>query len=389
MPESFIDIYEQKLAPYAMRSRDSKGRVNPEPSSRGDELRGAFQRDRDRIVHSHAFRRLAYKTQVFVNSEGDYYRSRLTHTLEVAQVGRTIARALKLNEDLTEAVILAHDLGHAPYGHAGQDVLANLMKDHGGFEHNRQSLRIVDVLERRYVNYRGLNLSFETRSCILKHQHTEIRKRLGFALDSRPLLEGQVADLADSIAYDQHDVDDALKAGLIHWDDLKDLRLWRRAMDHCEKRIKDAGPKADSDRRVLRREAVRYLLGLQVADVIEATKIRLAMHGIDSPESARKQEKNLVQLSDELAPEKREFQKFLHARVYRHYRLQRMQGKARRILTALFEEFVAHPGQLPPEYQEWIEREGPHRGVCDYVSGCTDRYAQREYQKLMAPFVST
>ncbi|MDF1667537.1 MAG: deoxyguanosinetriphosphate triphosphohydrolase, partial [Planctomycetota bacterium] len=332
MPESFIDIYEQKLAPYAMRSKDSKGRVNAEPSSRGDEIRGTFQRDRDRIVHSHAFRRLAYKTQVFVNSEGDYYRSRLTHTLEVAQVGRTIARALGLNEDLTEAVILAHDLGHAPYGHAGQDVLATLMKDHGGFEHNRQSLRIVDVLERRYVNYRGLNLSFETRSCILKHQHTEIRKKLGFALNSRPLLEGQVADLADSIAYDQHDVDDALKAGLIHWDDLKDLKLWRRAMEHCKKRVKDAGPKADSDRRVLRREAVRYLLGLQVADVIDATKDRLQEMNIDSPEAARGQAKNIVQLSDELAPEKSEFQRFLHARVYRHYRLQRMQGKARRIL---------------------------------------------------------
>jgi dGTPase len=389
MPESFIDLYESKLATYAMRSRDSKGRVHAEAPARGDELRGAFQRDRDRIVHSHAFRRLAYKTQVFVNHEGDYYRSRLTHTLEVAQVGRTIARALALNEDLAEAIMLAHDLGHAPYGHAGQDVLQTLMKDHGGFEHNRQSLRIVDTLERRYVNYRGLNLSFETRSCILKHSHHEVRKANGFELGLRPLLEGQIADLADSIAYDQHDVDDALKAGLISWDDLKDLALWQRALAHCEKRLKDAGPRADSDLRVLRREAVRYLLGLQVADVIDSTRERLLEHKITSPEDPRRLKKNIVALSAEIAEEKQEFQKFLHARVYRHYRMQRMKGKARRILTTLFNEFVSHPGQLPPEYQEWVEREGPHRGVCDYIAGCTDRYAQREYQKLMDPFVST
>jgi dGTPase len=263
------------------------------------------------------------------------------------------------------------------------------MKDHAGFEHNRQSLRIVDVLERRYVNYRGLNLSLETRSCVLKHSHTKIRQELGFELGVRPLLEGQVADLADSIAYDQHDVDDALKAGLIQWEDLQDLALWQRAMDHCQKRLKDAGPKGDCDQRVLRREAVRYLLGLQVANVIHSTKERLQKLAINSPESARQQSKNLIALSDDLAAEKKEFQQFLVTRVYQHYRIQRMKGKARRILTVLFEEFVKHPGQLPPEYQEWIRREGLQRGVCDYVSGCTDRYAQREYEKLMMPFVST
>lgn len=375
-----------ELAPFATRAENSRGRQHEEPE---DGVRNPFHRDRDRIVHSAAFRRLAYKTQVFVNHEGDYYRSRLTHTLEVAQVARTIARALEVHEDLTEAVVLAHDLGHSPFGHAGQEVLNELMKDHGGFEHNRQSLRIVDLLERRYMGYRGLNLSYEVRDSILKHGGERGRRELGFEAHRHPLIEGQIADLADSIAYDQHDVDDALKAGLIRWQDLDDLALWRRAIEHCERRRSELGARADDDRRVMRREAVRYLIGLQVTDLIASTKGRIAELGIDAPEGVRELERRVVALSPELAREKAEFQRFLHARVYRHHRMARMAGKARRFIVFLFEEFCAHPGQLPPEYRDWVERVGLERGVCDYIAGMTDRYAQREVRQLTKPFEST
>jgi dGTPase len=374
------------LAPYAMNPEASRGRAYPEPD---DDPRCAFQRDRDRIVHSGAFRRLSYKTQVFVNHEGDYYRTRLTHTLEVAQVGRAIARSLRLNEDLTEAIVLAHDLGHAPFGHSGQDVLDDLMTDHGGFEHNRQSLRIVDLLERRYAGFRGLNLSYETRDSILKRGLTELRAKLGLDVGRRPLLEAQVADLSDSIAYDQHDIDDALKAGLVDWSDLAELPLWRRALEELERVAARAGPCADLDKRVRRREAVRYLIGLQVRDVVATTGARLEQGRITSADAARDHSERLVGLSPELEAEKVEFQRFLQARVYRHYRMRRMAGKARRFLTLMFEQFVADPDQLSPEHREWVERVGLHRGVCDYIAGMTDRYAQREVERLTEPFSKT
>jgi len=379
-----LSNYEQGLAGYGTRSCDSSGRAHPESDH---PWRLAFQRDRDRIVHSAAFRRLAYKTQVFVNHEGDYYRSRLTHTLEVAQIARTIARAFRVNEDLTEAIVLAHDIGHAPFGHAGQDVLDALMAEHGGFEHNRQSLRIIDRLERRYAAFEGLNLSYETRDSILKHSSAAERGILGFEVHRQPLIEGQIADLADSVAYDAHDVDDALKAGLIVWEQLEGLALWERAAEAAAQSLDAAGVTGDS--RLRRRLAVRELLSIQVTDLVATTQAAIAGAGIASAADVRAHDARLVRLSPILAREKAAFQRFLHSKVYQHHRLLRNGSKAERFLTVVFEHFVANPRQLPQQHQEWVASEGLHRGVCDYVSGMTDRYIQREYQGLVEPFVST
>lgn len=379
---------KRDLAPYAVLAAASKGRRFAEPEH---PYRSAFQRDRDRVVASSAFRRLEHKTQVFVATESDYYRTRLTHTIEVAQIARTIARALRLNEDLTEAIALAHDLGHTPFGHSGQDALQELMHAHGGFEHNLQSLRIVDLLERRYAKFRGLNLSYETREGIWKRrsESKERAQQLGFDKDLAPTLEAQIADCADSLAYDHHDVDDGLKSGMIQEADLNGIELWQRALAAADERIAAAGEKADANPRVRRREAIRFLVDLQVTDLVATTRRRLEENRIKTFDDVRNAKKPLVGLSAELDAKKHEFQEFLFKRVYRHYRVMRMAEKAKRFLAALFEEYVKHPHELPEEYQEWVAREGVHRGVCDYIAGMTDRYAQREYEKLFHPFEQT
>ena len=369
---------ERDLGPYATKSRSSRGRRIPEEEH---PFRGVFQRDRDRIIHTTAFRRLEYKTQVFVNHEGDHYRTRLTHTMEAAQIARTIARTLRLNEDLTEAISLAHDLGHTPFGHSGEEALGELMRDHGGFEHNRQSLRVVDLLEKRYPGYRGLNLTYEVRESIAKHSSDpDPAWAEEFDPKANPLLEAQVVDIADSIAYDNHDVDDGLQAGMITSDDLAGTRLWRRALTEVEERC------AGEDDRVRNRQAIIYLINLEVSDLIETTLGAIDQEGVDSPDGVRGAQGWLVRFSQEMAEQRRELQAFLMERVYRNYRVVRMAGKAKRFIEDLFSEYVRRPEALPPDYQKWIEEAGLHRGVCDYIAGMTDRFAQDEHRKLFNPF---
>ncbi len=379
---------KRDLAPYAVLARASRGRAFGEPEH---PYRTAFQRDRERVVASTAFRRLEHKTQVFVATESDYYRTRLTHTIEVSQIARTVARALRLNEDLAEAISLAHDLGHTPFGHAGQEALHDLMAGHGGFEHNLQSLRIVDLLERRYAKFRGLNLSYEVREGIWKRrsESQDDAARLGFDRKLAATLEAQVADAADSLAYNHHDVDDGLKSGMISEQDLASVEIWQRALAAADERIKAAGDKADANPRVRRREAIRFLVDLQVTDLVATTRRRLEEDRIASFDDVRHAKRPLVGLSGELDARKHELEEFLFKRVYRHYRVMRMAEKAKRFLGALFEEYVKHPHELPEEYQEWVAREGVHRGVADYIAGMTDRYAQREYEKLFHPFEQT
>jgi dGTPase len=375
------------LAPYAMPSRESRGRVHPETEATWGT---AFQRDRQRIVRCRAFRRLQYKTQVFVNHEGDYYRTRLTHSLEGAQIARVVARALRLNEDLAETISLAHDIGHPPFGHAGERTLRALMKDHGGFEHNAQALRLVDLLERRHCQFRGLNLSYEVREGIWKRRDTDTSRALGyqdtFDLAAAPLLEAQVADCVDSIAYDHHDLDDALKAGLIRREDLRGIQAIDEAEQAVDRIFLAGGPSADTAERVRRQELIRYLRQNQIQDLISSTLARLATLGVESLDDVRAASQPLVGLSDSALERQQELQAFLQERVYRHYRIKRQVQKGQRLLKALFEAFLESPHLLPEEYQEWVLSAGTERGVCDYLAGMTDRYAQREYQKLFALF---
>ncbi|MGQ9584169.1 MAG: deoxyguanosinetriphosphate triphosphohydrolase [Anaerolineae bacterium] len=365
------------LAPYAMRSRDSRGRDHPEDEH---PYRTAFQRDRDRIVHTTAFRRLEYKTQVFVNYEGDHYRTRLTHTLEVAQIGRTIARALGANEDLTEAICLAHDLGHTPFGHAGEETLHELMEGHGGFDHNRQSLRIVEQLEKPHQEYDGLNLTWEVREGVVKHK-TEYDKGdfVGYEPEHRATLEGQIVNLADEIAYNTHDLDDGLRAEMIQPGDLAELPLWAEVMASL-----GLGLRLEMDD-MLRRRAIRRLIHIEVTDAIQATAQRLEEHRLASAEEVRAFEENVAGFSPRLEARNRELKDFLVTHLYRHYRVNRMAAKARRFLSELFLAYVGDPHQLPVGVQARLEGEALHRVVCDYVAGMTDRYALEEYRKLFDP----
>jgi len=370
----------EQLARYAARSGESRGRRHPEAEH---PYRSIYQRDRDRIIHCTAFRRLEYKTQVFVNHEGDYYRTRLTHTIEVAQIARSIARALNLNEDLTEAAALAHDLGHTPFGHAGEEALQELMKGHGGFNHNLQGLRVVDVLENRYADFPGLNLSYEVRESLAKHRTTHDVPESGpEELDlSRPsLLEAQVMEIADAIAYDSHDLDDSLKAGLITLADLEDVSLWQEA----EAQVKEDHP--DLDLEALRVHGVRRLIDTEVTDLLENTQEELEkLHPSDAG-AVRELDHMVVRFSAAMQAKKKELEAFLMQRVYKHYRVVRMANKARRFVTELFNEYLKDPGQLPPEFQRRIETEGRYQSVCDYIAGMTDRYAQDEYLKLFSPY---
>lgn len=378
-----------ELAPYALPSAASQGRTHAEADA---DYGTAFQRDRERIVRSRAFRRLQYKTQVFVNHEGDYYRTRLTHSLEGAQIARTVARTLRLNEDLAETISLAHDIGHPPFGHAGERALRALMADHGGFEHNAQALRLVDLLERRHTGFRGLNLTYEVREGIWKRRDTETSRALGygqeFSTERAPLLEAQVADCVDSIAYDHHDLDDALKAGLIRRDDLRGIAVVDEAEQAVARLFRDTGPGADTAERVHRQELIRHLRRQQIQDLISETERRLSAGNVSTLDDVRAARGNLVGLSEPVRRHKQVLQAFLQDRVYRHWKVKRAVEKGQRLIERLFAEFIAKPHLLPEEYQEWVERAGAHRGVCDYIAGMTDRYAQREYRQLFAHFES-
>jgi len=366
----------ETLAPFAMKSADSRGRLHPEPEA---PYRTCYQRDRDRIIHCKAFRRLEYKTQVFLNHEGDHYRTRLTHTIEVAQISRTIARALALNEDLTEAVALAHDVGHTPFGHAGEETLRELMAEHGGFEHNAHGLRVVDLLERQYPDFPGLNLTYEVRESIVKH-HTRWDRPAETAFEKCPApLEGQVVEAADSIAYDNHDLLDGLDAGILTPEKLRQVELWQQAERAVHSRHGGL-PKA-----MLAKQAVRFLIDLFVTDLIEQTERELKRRGIGSCADVRAQPDNVVRFSPALEEKKAALEEFLHGALYRHYRVMRLTGGARRFVRAIFKAYLADPRQLPPQFARWAEEAGLHRAVCDYVAGMTDRYAEDQYRELFLP----
>lgn len=367
---------------YAAGPANSRGRRFPELAPRG---RSEYQRDRDRIIHSTAFRRLEYKTQVFVNHEGDLFRTRLTHSLEVAQIGRSVARHLRLDEDLTEAITLAHDLGHTPFGHTGQDALNACMKPYGGFEHNLQSLRVVDVLEQRYGAFDGLNLTFETREGILKHCALKNARTLGdvgerFIKRQRPGLEAQIANLADEIAYNNHDVDDGLRSELLDMAQLSTVTIFRRHMRTVLREF----PKIEGRRLV--HETVRRMIDTLVTDLIRQSAANIRALAPASVEDIRRAPP-MIRFSERIQREQAELKQFLHTNLYRHYRVSRMSSKARRIITDLFEAFLAEPGLLPPEFQSRAQDNAP-RAIADYIAGMTDRYAIVEHRRLFAIDVS-
>ncbi|MFV1973186.1 MAG: deoxyguanosinetriphosphate triphosphohydrolase, partial [Thiohalobacterales bacterium] len=376
------------LAPYAVTDDCSRGRCHAEP---GPGMRSEFQRDRDRIIHSAAFRRLEYKTQVFVNHEGDLFRTRLTHSIEVAQIARSIARALHLNEDLTEGIALAHDLGHTPFGHAGQDALNACMQDYGGFEHNLQSLRVVDKLEERYAEFPGLNLTFETREGILKHcshKHAESLGDIGrrFIERRQPSLEAQLTNLGDEIAYNSHDVDDGLRSGLIAVEELADVALFQQQYADVRSKYPDLAP-----RRTIH-EVVRRLINCQVVDLVETSTRNLEQAAPADIEAVRAHDGPLICFSTAMREQNLELKRFLRNNLYRHYRVHRMSAKAAQTITALFEAFNDDTRLLPDEAQQKSSelenihgRDGRARAVADYIAGMTDRYAIAEYERVFNP----
>jgi len=371
----------QDLAGYAAQSETSRGRRHSEFYK---DDRPAYERDRDRIIHCAAFRRLEYKTQVFVNHEGDYYRTRLTHSLEVAQIGRGIARRLKLNEDLVETLALSHDLGHTPFGHTGEEVLNGLMSPYGGFEHNRQSLRIVETLEERYPGFNGLNLSWEAREGIIKHSSDyDIPDGSGYeeyCPRLRPTLEAQIIDLADEIAYNNHDIDDGLKAGYLDPSALMGVELWAETYA----RVAEKYPSLSEERQIL--QTISHLIGFLILDLVEQTQTSIDTAGVKSLGEVREREANLVMFSTDTAARNRELKAFLYKNLYRHYKVERMRIKAERFLTMLFENYLENPTLLPNSYQDKYELYGRERVVCDYIAGMTDRYALDEYKRLFDPY---
>ncbi|MEY3201497.1 MAG: hypothetical protein RIR70_1047 [Pseudomonadota bacterium] len=371
-------MHHAALAPYAVSEANSRGRTHPEPSPTA---RNEFQRDRDRIVHSTAFRRLEYKTQVFVNHEGDLFRTRLTHSIEVAQIARSIARALSLNEDLAEAVALAHDLGHTPFGHAGQDALNECMRDHGGFEHNLQSLRTVDLLEERYGAFDGLNLTWETREGILKHCSLKNARELGdlgqrFIDRTQPSLEAQLTNLADEIAYNNHDVDDGLRSGLITLEQILEVPIFARHAAGVEARFPGI-----TGRRMIH-ETIRSMINTLVLDLIDTTAANLAAINAKHIDDIRAA-KPLAAFSEATRAEHLELKRFLNQNLYRHYRVLRMTNKARRIISELFGAFMDDPRILPPQYFDMAQNDKP-RAIADFIAGMTDRYAIGEHRRLFA-----
>ncbi len=377
--QSYVEIEAERLAPYAAKSARTRGRCFPEEDH---PFRTPFQRDRDRIIHSGAFRRLEYKTQVFVYHEGDHYRTRLTHTIEVAQISRTIARALKLNEDLAEAIALAHDLGHPPFGHSGENILNSLMNKHGGFEHNAHSLRIVEKLEHRYPDFDGLNLTFEVREGIAKHrsEHDNPRTDPRYP-DKSPCLEAQIVDIADEIAYSNHDIDDGLHSEMLSAEDLTVVELWRENLEAM---------KTDSaaDFKTLKYQIIRRIINQQVTDLVKTIEEVIEAEGILSIEDVRAQHSPIARFSPSMHEKNKHLKIFLNKNLYKHHRMIRMADKGERIITELFKAYLRKPQLLPPENFSLISEAGEeeHRVICDYIAGMTDRFALEEYKKLFDPF---
>jgi dGTPase len=369
-------LEDQALAPYACRSKDSKGRVYPEDEP---EYRTAFQRDRDRILHTTAFRRLEHKTQVFINYEGDYYRTRLTHTLEVSQIGRTFARALGANEDLLETICLAHDLGHPPFGHSGEATLSRLMQDYGGFDHNKQSLRIVTFLERRYPDFPGLNLTWEVREGIVKHESEyDIADANDYNPELRGHLEAQIANAADELAYTAHDLDDGLRSGMITPLMLEGITLWEILAES----VGWHDPILDD---LTRHRLIRRLIGMEVTDLVHATHARLQESNVKSVEELQRLPHNVIGFSEDMHRRNRQLKDFLYAHLYRHHRVVRMAVKAEQIISDLFNAYCVEPAILPGHIQAQIEERGRERTICDYIAGMTDRFAVDEHTKLFDP----
>ncbi|MEJ2630382.1 MAG: deoxyguanosinetriphosphate triphosphohydrolase [Acidihalobacter sp.] len=375
------------LAPYAANDARSRGRQHREPSP---SYRSQFQRDRDRIIHSAAFRRLEYKTQVFVNHEGDLFRTRLTHSLEVAQIARSIARSLQLNEDLTEAIALAHDLGHTPFGHAGQDALNRCMSPYGGFEHNQQSLRVVDELEEKYADFDGLNLTYETREGILKHCPREQAQHLGevaarFVHGGQPTLEAQLNNLADEIAYNNHDIDDGLRANLITIDQLRELTLFNEAYEEVTRSY------TELDTRRLIHEVVRRMINRLVTDLVQTSRTRITEAAPADVEEVRALRQALIAFSEPVRTANLELKRFLRSHMYRHYHVRRMTTKAQRVVVALFDAFMQDPLLLPPDVQhktQTLDADSERhraRAIADYIAGMTDRYAFTEHARVFDP----
>jgi dGTPase len=370
------DLEDQMLAPYALRSKSSRGRKYPEDEPLN---RTRFQRDRDRILHTSAFRRLEYKTQVFINYEGDYYRTRLTHTLEVAQIGRSIAVALGANEMLTESICLAHDLGHPAFGHSGEVTLSRLMKDYGGFDHNKQSLRIVTELERRYPEFPGLNLCWELLEGIVKHEtEYDVADAREFNPDLRGHIEAQIANVADELTYTAHDLDDGLRSGMITTDMLSGIALWEIVAESVGWKN---GPLDD----MTRHQIVRRLIGMEVTDIVQNTDQRLRESLVRTVEELQRLPYNVVTFSDDMRRRNRELKDFLYNRLYRHFRVMRMAVKAERIITELFKAYRDEPAMLPRHVQDLVPERGLERTICDYLAGMTDRFAVEDYQKLFDP----
>lgn len=370
------EIEDKQLAPYGHHSKYSRGRFHPDEEP---DYRTAFQRDRDRILHTTAFRRLEYKTQVFINYEGDYYRTRLTHTLEVTQIARTIARAIGANEDLTESICLAHDLGHPPFGHSGEIALSRLMRDHGGFDHNKQSLRIVTELEQRYIEFPGLNLTWEVLEGIVKHETEYDRADAReFNPELRGHIEAQIANVADELAYTAHDLDDGLRSGIITVPMLDEIVLWQIMRESIGWRT---GEMDD----LTRHRIIRRLIGTEVTDILNTSLRRLRENNVNSVEDVQLLPFNVITFSEDMARRNRQLKDFLYTNMYRNYRVVRMAVKAERLINELFQSYVEEPTTLPSHVFKNIEKYGLERTVCDYIAGMTDRYATEEYQKLFDP----
>lgn len=367
------------LAPYATKAKETKGRVYKEHEHA---YRAIYQRDKDRIIYSTAFRRLEYKTQVFVNHEGDYYRTRLTHTLEVVQIAKSIARALKLNEELVEAIALAHDLGHTPFGHAGEDALREIMQDHGGFDHNAQGLRMVDILEKRYPDFPGLNLTYEVREGIVKHStpFDNLRLAVPFESEGPPSLETQVVDIADEVAYDNHDLDDGLTSGLIEEKDLRNIILWKEVQNSIKKRH----PFTTGE--IKKYQTIKTLIDMQVTDVIENTEKRIRQFLIKQPSDVKKVPEKIIRFSKYMQLKRAPLREFLMDKLYKHYRVVRMSDKANRFIKSIFKVYLDKPQQLPPATAQRLRKEDKYRVICDYIAGMTDRYALDEYKKFFEPY---
>jgi dGTPase len=371
------ELENLSLAPYAIRSKNSKGRKYPEDEP---DYRTVFQRDRERILHTTAFRRLEFKTQVFIIHEGDYYRTRLTHTLEVAQLGRSIARSLGANEDLVETICLAHDIGHPPFGHSGERILSDLMKDYGGFDHNKHSLRIVTLLERRYPDFPGLNLTWEVLEGMVKHETDyDLSDADDYNPELRGPLEAQIANVADELAYTSHDLDDGLRSGLITPSQLDGIAIWEIVNESIGHR------KTETLDDLTRHQIIRRLIGIEVTDLIQSVDRYIRKSGVKTPDELQKLPYNLVGFSEDMHRRNRELKDFLFANLYRHYRVVRMANKSEKIILDLFNAYHKNPDMLPGHIQDLNEERGIERVICDYIAGMTDRYAIDEYNRLFDP----